>query len=95
MVHIIQDEDIESIKIFFEEVLFCLINPKKTCQAKLRCGKRCTFLAKENSKTCKVHCDTVIREKVRNNIEYHNHLPFEQCDNCKLCMNKHKDNTYN
>lgn len=86
------EDTLEKFKCCVLKELKCGIIPR--CQAKNKTtGKRCNRNATNEEKTlCKQHVGYVLHKRIVKEVEYHNHLPFEEPISCPVCK---KNNAYN
>jgi hypothetical protein len=78
--------ELDIFKELVESFIFQNIKPQHKCRFKLSDGKRCSFNATCNDgKTCKKHEKNINSIKIKKEVLYHNHMPFEIGINCALC----------
>ena len=83
---IINDAELETIKVYIQNYLEKSIKPVKHCKAKLKNGKQCSHKATDGCDTCKKHTDSkLVDKKIMKDVVYHDHLPFETSNTCVLC----------
>jgi len=78
--------DIDSFRNIFEKQIKDKLQIKKQCKALLANGDRCSNCPKYDETTCKIHENSTNLIKPKKTMIYHNHLPFEICDNCPLSV---------
>ena len=84
--NVINEIDIESFRNIFEKQIKDKLKIKKQCKALLKNGDRCSNCPKDDEMTCKTHENSKKIIKSNKIIIYHNHLPFEKCNNCPLSV---------